>query len=248
MKIVVQCILHYGREWLFHSMRSVRPFVDEIRVFYTPQPSFFVPGQRTPGPCPEHRSELYAIAEQFDAIWDERRYRSEGQHRDYARGICAAAGADIILVVDADELWLPEHLKWMLEYVQTQDPCIWRVNMIHFWRSLGWVCRDGMWPERIFMPKRLPASVDCYLPDDKCQPLHMGYAQSPDIIRYKMSIHAHWYELRSGWFEKKFMTWKPGMIDVHPTGVDTWAPEPFDKSLIEDLVGDHPYYHLEIIE
>ena len=244
MKITAQYILHYGKEWLFHSMRSVRPFVDEIRVFYTPKPSH---GQKTNVPCPEHRDELFDIACQFDAICDEHLYKNESQHRGYARDMCVMTGADIILVVDADEIWLPEQLKWVLEHVQTQDPCTWRVNMIHFWRSLGWVCRDNMWPERILMPKH-PSSVENYIPSDRCRPLHMGYAQSLDIVRYKISIHGHKHEFRWRWFAEKFAGWKPGMIDVHPTSENVWAPEPFDKSLIEDVVGDHPYFHLELIE
>jgi hypothetical protein len=245
MKIIAQYILHYGKEWLFHSMRSVRPFVDEIRVFYTPQPSH---GHSSHIPCPESRGELYAIAEQFDAIWDEGIYQHEGQHRDHAYDECVDAGADIILVVDADEVWLPEQLKWVLERVHTESPRNWCVNMLHFWRSLGWVCRDNMWPERILMPKRLPVVENGYIPSEYCQPLHMGYAQSPGIIRYKISIHGHKNEFRPWWFSKKFMAWEPGMKDVHPTCENTWTPEPFDKSLIEDVVGDHPYFQLEVIE
>ena len=101
-----------------------------------------------------------------------------------------------------------------------------------------------MWPERIIQPQGVGEG---YIPQGVCQPLHMGYAQSVDITRYKISIHGHKHEFRSGWL-KKFVTWKPGVMDVHPVGVNTWTPEPFDKSLIEDLVGDHPYFHLETIE
>ncbi len=85
MKIIARYLLHYGKEWLFHSMRSVRPFVDEIYVFYSPQPSR---GQGpAPRPCPDSRDELFSIAEQFDAIWDERLYPLPGQHALYVRTI-----------------------------------------------------------------------------------------------------------------------------------------------------------------
>jgi len=67
-------------------------------------------------------------------------------------------------------------------------------------------------------------------------------------MQYKMSIHGHKNEFRPNWFAEKFMAWKPGMTDVHPTSVDVWTPELYDKSLIEDVVGDHPYFHLEMIE
>ena len=223
--------------------------MDEIRVFYTPKPSH---GYMTSMPCPETRDELYAIAKQFDAVWDERLYKWEGQHRDYAAAMCTDAGADIILVVDADEVWLPEQLKRVVGHVEEYAGVdtvakyrIWRVNMVHFWRSLGWVCRDGMWPERVIVPGGRGGG---YISQHMAQPLHMGYAQSPGIVKYKISIHGHKGEFRPEWFEKKFLAWAPGVRDVHPTCVNTWDPEPYDKDLIEDVVGDHPYFPLEIVE
>ena len=221
--------------------------MDEIRVFYTPQPSH---GHASSIPCPEFRSELYSIAEQFDVVWHDGLYAHEGQHRDYAYDACVGAGADIILVVDADELWLPEQLKWVLGYVRCKNPRNWCVNMLHFWRSLGWVCRDNMWPERIIMERQaLPKQLDTrHLSPLKCRPLHMGYAVSLETMQYKMPIHGHTQLFRPGWFEEKYAGWKPGVVDVHPTDYpDVWTPEPFDKSSIEDLLGDHPYFHLETI-
>lgn len=245
MKITASYILHYGKQWLFHSMRSVRPFVDEIRVFYTPKPSH---GHTSRLQCPETREELYEISKQFDVVWHEGLYPQEGYHRDYAVASCGAAGAGIILVVDADEIWLPEELKSALDYVQGDSRRIghYCVNMLHFWRSLRWVCKDGMWPVRIIVPAC--DHVTGYVSIDRCQPLHMGYAQTPEIIKYKMSIHGHKDEIRPNWFEQKFLAWQSGMGDVHPTCVDTWTPRPYDKGLISDVVGDHPYFHSEIIE
>lgn len=246
MKITASYILHYGKQWLFHSMRSVRPFVDEIRVFYTPKPSH---GHTSQLQCPETRDELHSISKQFDAVWHEGLYSQEGQHRDYAIASCKDAGADVILVVDADEIWLPEELSWALSEVTHGDLAgkygQYRVNMLHFWRSLDWVCRDNMYPLRIICCR---PPIEGYLQHDKCQPLHMGYAQTPEIIEYKMSIHGHKAEIRPGWFEQKFLAWEPGMGDVHPTCEDTWTPRPYDKGLISDVVGDHPYFHLGVIE
>lgn len=244
-KTTASYILHYGREWLFHSMRSVRPFVDEIRVFYTPKPSH---GHTSQLQCPETREELHTISKQFDAVWHEGLYPQEGQHRDYAIANCKEAGAEVILVVDADEIWLPEELKYALDYVRNNPFRIgrWCVNMLHFWRSLRWVCNDSMWPTRIIVPTR--GHGIGYVSHNECQPLHMGYAQTPEIIEYKMSIHGHKDEIRPGWFGQMFLAWRPEMGDVHPTCEDTWTPKPYDRNLISDVVGDHSYFHLEIIE
>lgn len=242
-RIVACCTLHNGLEWLSHSMRSVDPFVDEIRIYYTEEPSH---GHKTDLVCPEPRSAMKKVADGFGAYWHDGAYSYEGQHRDFAYGDCAKAGADIILVVDADEIWLPENLLSALKFVQ-RNPEVrrWRVNMLHFWRSLGWVCRDGMWPERIHVPSGF---LEGYIPPAVAQPLHMGYAQTPGLVYYKIRIHGHRAEFRFRWFEDKFMAWEPGMKDVHPTCEDTWTPEPYNRAQIADVVGDHPYFQLDLIE
>jgi len=245
-KIVACYCLHYGIEWLKWSMRSVEPFVDEIRVYYTPKPSH---GYSSNLLCPDSRDELKAIADEFGVIWHDGLYEREGQHRDFAYDDCIKNGADTILVVDADELWKPEDIRTALEYVSVghqsgyPDHRRWRVNMIHFWKSLNWVCRDNMWPERIIIPSSGNA-VEGYIPQHIAQPLHMGYAISDELMRYKISIHGHKAEFRPNWFEEKFLNWN-GVGDVHPTCVDTWTPEPFHKNSIYDLVHDHPYFQLE---
>lgn len=231
-------VLHYGREWLFHSMRSVRPYVDEIFVFYTPKPSF---GHSTSLPCPETREELMEISKQFGVKWFEGEYVREQQHRDSAVVVCDRAGADTILVVDADEVWDPDHLKGVLNYVDGSKVKEWRVNMRHFWRSLNWICDDPCMPVRVIVPG---GAGEGYLPVELGKVWHMGYAQSSRIIRYKMAIHGHANVIPPGWFKNVFLKWKPGVNDVHPTNEDFWHPKLFDKQEVESLVGDHPYYRL----
>lgn len=243
MKIVACCTLHNGEEWLEYSLRSVRPYVDDIMVFFTPTPSH---GHSTNVPFPENVDRMREIVASFDGMWDERTYSHEGHHRDFAYAACFECGADIVLVVDADEVWLPEDIRCALLFIdRRRDVKEWRVNMIHFWRSLRWMCRDNMWPLRIISAK---GSGEGYIPREVCQPLHMGYAQSLAIIKYKMGIHGHRNEFRPRWYEEKFLMWEPGIGDVHPTCVDTWYPELYDVALICDVVGDHPYYDMEVIE
>jgi hypothetical protein len=66
-------------------------------------------------------------------------------------------------------------------------------------------------------------------------------------MNYKWLIHGHKGELRPNWHQQKFRNWHPGMTDVHPTNDDFWDPVPYDKYQIEGLIGDHPYFPLEII-
>lgn len=239
MKIIASYILHYGKEWLYWSMRSVAPFVDKIRVFYTPKPSH---GHGTELACPDSENELFYIAGEFGAVWHKGTYMHEGEHRDFAIKACVDAGADLILVVDADEIWDPDVLSNALTQACEGNAYAWRVHASHFWRSVNWICYDEAMPVRIIKPS---GHGEGYVIGPGFW--HFGYAQSPELMRYKMSIHGHKNELRPGWFEEKFLGWKPGMGDVHPTNRDFWNSEPFDRQKLVDLIGDHPYYKDGII-
>jgi len=240
-------ILHYGEEWLSWSMRSVRSLVDEIYVFYTYQPSH---GHSTSLKNPESRDNLYDIARPYFPIWhDAVRYDHEGVHREAAVEACRSAGADLVVVVDADEIWDQEVLQNAISYAKSMPYRSFRIGMRHFWRSLKWVCDDPSMPTRLI---RVDLSREFggeeYFHDGKV--FHMGYAQSPDIIYYKQSIHGHKNHWRDGWFGNAFMQWRPGDKDVHPTNENFWNPEPFvdDGGKLEYLISDHPYWNKDIIE
>jgi hypothetical protein len=118
--------------------------------------------------------------------------------------------------------------------------------MQHFWRSTKWICHDGAAPTRIFRPKA-PNNAENYI-SIPYKVFHLGYAQSPRIIYYKQDIHGHKVDWRQDWFENKFMSWKPGDDDVHPTNVNFWTPVLYeDSGELERLIGDHPYYGMNLI-
>lgn len=243
--IAAYYIIHYGREWFNWSLRSIRDYVDEIFVFYTPTPSH---GHLSDLDNPERRDELYNISIPYNVHWrDCQQFRHEGEHREFAVHYCVNAGADEILVVDADEIWRPVFLERVLEDAKISESRVHRVNMAHFWRSTKWVCYDEAFPTRIIMPKLRVDTPEKYHNHGKV--FHFGYAQSPDIIKYKMSIHGHKAEWRGDWFDSKFLAWQPGVGDVHPTNKNYWYPElynDFDGEL-EKLIGDHPYCSVDII-
>jgi hypothetical protein len=237
--------LHYGKEWLKWSMRSVREHVDEIHVFYVSKPSH---GTQTPIPCPETETEIRDIVDEFDAVWWEcPHFHWEGEHRDFAVNVLKhQRKADTILVVDGDEVWTPEHLTYA---ILAAEKCNTRNNLVymrHFWRSLKWVCDDLAAPVRILRPNGI-GDIN-YIDGGKV--FHMGYAQSPSIIEYKQQIHGHKAEWRDGWFDDIFIDWMPGDEDVHPTNIDFWTPHKYydESDVLKQLVGDHPYWGLDIIE
>lgn len=240
--------LHYGAEWLRWSLRSIRPYLDEIYVFYTAAPSF---GHGTELPNPESRDQLYEIAKLFGVHWhDADRYDWEGKHRDAAVQTLTEDGADLILTIDADEVWDGRHLEAAFAEARQYNSYVNRCAFRHFWRSLGYVCLDGAYPSRIFLPKS--PRTEHYIGENVGVVNHFGYAQSTRLIEYKMAIHGHKGEWRPEWFERDWLGWTPETAATygrraHPTSADYWEPVPFNRRELAYLVGDHPYFDLPLI-
>jgi hypothetical protein len=244
MSVAAVYCLHYGAEWLEWSLRSVADFADQIYVLYTRWPSH---GHLTSLPCPETRDDLIDVVNKFNVIWyDVGPFQWEGQHRDLSISIANDGGFDQALVVDADEIWDASHLADFIAFSRASNSKIVRVAMHHFWRSTNWYCRDDASPIRLFNLKKFGGEV--YYPLDGQRVFHMGYAQSPKLIEYKMSIHGHKNELRPDWYNNKFLSWHPGDTDVHPSGIGTWNPVQWkDDGTLQVLIGDHPYWGKDII-
>lgn len=245
MSVAACYVVHYGREWLAWSMRSIQSVVDSIFVFYSVTPSH---GHTSGLRCPEPRAPLWDIGKRFGANFiDCGPFGWEGAHRDYAVNYITDRGFDQILVVDADELWTPSVAEALLKESAESNARYTRVGMRHFWRSLKWVCDDGAMPLRVINTMRQDS--EHYFAYDKGRCFHMGYAQSLDIVRYKISVHGHKGEFRPNWFEEKFVGWHPGILDVHPTNErNFWDPKPYvDDGQLELLCWDHPYWDMELI-
>lgn len=248
MKVMAYYALHYGREYLKWSIRSVLPYVDEVHIFYTPYPSF---GYWTEEFSPENKFDIAftiadLLAENGNVFWHEydRKGGTEGLHRDHCIKYLANRGADVILPVDFDEIYTPKVIEHLLEVMSAKYSRIYRVNMMHFWRSFHYVCFDPAYPVRGINLDVSASTEETYINENyKCW--HFGYAQSPKVVRYKSLIHGHRSEWRDNWFVLKFLNWKEDDDDVHPTNVDFWSPVLFyfmrDPDFV-DLLYDHPYY------
>lgn len=248
MKIVAYFVLHYGAEYLAWSVRSVQECVDEFVFVYSPRPTF---GHDTKLECPDTEEQLQKEAYRFlkkPAIWYRGTWARETDHRFKALELAVKQGADLILWVDADELWDPQTLSQALQTCARRPEKQIRVRFVHFWRSFNWVCEDPMMPTRIINPN---GKGEWYLAPQDCPVLHFGYAQSPRTIQYKQDIHGHKGEWRLGWFEKKFLGWQPEMEDTHPTcDGGFWTPQPASIRLeqkTQQLLHDHPYFGLDLI-
>lgn len=247
MKIVGYMALHYGKDYMESAIRSVIDVVQEFHILYTREGSH---GTRIQAPCPETEDELFAIAAQFGwhkVYWHSGAWSSEGRQRDMIHQI--APDADIILVVDADEIWSPRLVDVAIKLHEDSDgPYRLRAPMVHFWRSFKRaIVHDPAFPERVIYPQKANKTIGG-LPYVG-HIAHMGYAQRPEIIAYKMKIHGHLKEFRTDvdWFQDVFMANR--QHDCHPIGSDYWNAEPVNPlDYMPIWMTAHPYFHCEVIE
>lgn len=247
-KIVAYTALHYGKSYLASAIRSVIDTVDEWWILYSDVGSH---GTRTDIPCPDTREELLAIAQAAAGSklgWVDGRWGRETDQRSMIHEL--APDADVILVVDSDEIW-PDGLasRIVADYEKQAN---WygvirhlQIPMIHYWRSFyRAIVHDPAAPVRVIFPKveqgngSLAARIN-----------HFGYAQPPDIIRYKLQTHGHIHEFRRDvdWFNDVFMANR--QTDCHPIGSEWWNPEtvnPWDYLPV--WMQEHPFANLEVIE
>ncbi len=258
MKVIAYIPLHYGAEYLRQAAESVEPFVDQLLVYYTPQPSYGHPASDVENPDGGRRGEekLRACCDAIPAHklhWHQvMAPHTEGDHRGAAVATALNLGATIILPVDADEIWEQTALESLLRQAVNFQGGASRFlvrNFVHFWRSFDWCCRDVWAPVRILKPAASGSGGDFTFSDDEIVGdaiYHFGYAQSEAITRYKWTIHGHQNELRPGWFDEIFLD-ETRKTDLHPVVKDWWNAVEFDKATLPAALHKHPYYDLRVI-
>lgn len=242
MKIIAYTALRYGADYLGSAIRSVIDSIDEYHVLYALEPSH---GHWTDAPCPETRDELHAIAEIAAGNklrWHEDRWHHEGLQRDSIYQY--APDADVILVLDADEIW-PEHINfWAVGQFSERNI---RFPMVHFWRSFHKAfLHDPAYPVRIILPKN--AGGD-WTATNNPPIAHFGYAQRPAIVEYKWKIHGHLNEYRRdcNWFQDVYLSNR--QTDCHPVGSEYWNAEDVNPAdYLPAFMLNHPFANMEVIE
>lgn len=254
-KVVGYCCLHYGLPYLEWSIRSVIDHVDEFYCLYSPHGSH----NGNPGILPpiDSEADLLAAAHRGAGnklVWVKGEWTHEGQQRDSINQY--APDADVILVVDSDEVWGEGVAYGILHSPSflSLDVREWRIPIIHYWRSFyKCVLHDPAFPIRVIVPKRSgnSATYEPYPNDGYTFAInHFGYALPPEYIAYKWGgIHGHQAELRRDvdWFADKFMA--NAQTDCHPVGSEYWNPERIDPmDYMPRFMMQHPYFFKQVIE
>lgn len=237
--------LHYGTDYLYWALRSIRDDVDQHVILYCPHGSH---GVKTDRRCPDSRAELQRQAELAigkKLLWIDGDWNYENEQRESIYQY--VPDADVILVVDADEIWGPGLAQRMIVGAD-QGVRTLRAPVMEYWRSFHYAEQKNLvFPERAIYPHN-PRGEAGYVQLSINRPRinHMGYAQRSEIVEYKQHTHGHIGDWREGWFERKFAANE--MDDCHPTNEHYWYPtrvEPLDY--MPSWMADHPYFNLEVI-
>lgn len=251
IKALGNICLHYGSDYLEYAIRSMYNCVDEILILYSPKPSH---AADQGVPCPETEEQLYAIAQDNDPDgkikWFQGNWKQENAQRNYAHEHAKLNGFNILVTTDADEVWWSDEVLnalIQLTYERKAKSCL--VWMRHLWRSFNFICDDGMRQERLHYIGDDRQDLIYAEPNDHNQVWHFGYARKPSAIHYKIGIHGHsaeWLQPKEKWFANKFLPFPPAQ-ETHPCCKGVWNPAAFDKAELPEMMREHPYYNLEVI-
>lgn len=246
--------LHYGKDYLKQAIQSVYNSVDEILILYTDKPCH---GRGTNLECPDTKKELINVAmHAVDSgfmddkiIWIDGNWNAENEQRNTAHTYARKNGFNVLVCVDADEIWIEKYLKELIQltYDRKASKCL--VWMRHLWRSFNFICDDGMRQERLWYIGNDTLDL-IYAPMPENQMWHFGYARGFKEVEYKISIHGHsaeWLQPKELWFENKYKRFPP-VDNVHPVCEAVWFPQPFHKELLPEFMRSHEYYNLDEIK
>lgn len=243
MNIVAVTRAHYGCDYIRAVVQSTEGFAEKHAVLYTPVPTF---RHSAPVPNPDSEAELHSIA---SAAGGARLEWLTGLPVEVDTAFKQFPSADIILELDADEVIEPLLCRDIIERYSRGELTArsYRLPLIHFWRSFGYVCRDGNHPPRLYLPHN-SGQDGVYYPSGAGHILHFGYARRIVDMEYKIALSAHRDEFRKTWWDDTFMAFPDRLMDLHPISPDFWNAEAYDKTRLPDCLREHPYYQLDKIE
>lgn len=245
--IVAYCALHYGKSYLGSAIRSVIDAVEEFHILYTDKPSH---GSSTSLPCPDTEDELRAIAEQAAGSklrWHKGNWRQENEQRNSIEQY--APDADVILIIDSDEVWRDETLKLLEEEIDYNGRYI-TIPFFHIYRNFHHaVMHDPAAPPRILFPKNTTGLI---AHASQAQAItHFGYCQPAEYMRYKLNIHGHKHQLAYSADEYTDLIYldPTRWTNLHPVGSEWWSAEAINpRDAMPEWMLDHPYAKLDIVK
>ena len=238
MKVLGFMSIHYGLEYLKESLLSIKDHVEGMVISYVHKPSH---GFKTILDCPDKAEDIRNVCQEVlgnKLIWDEAEfYGAENIHRSVAKKY--SQGFDLILTIDADEIFEPTEINNALNYAYTHSERYYGINgYLNFWRSFDYVCLDGFRPIRIenLNNHNSIQNLNCHLTI-----YHFSTAQSKAVMEYKYSCFGHANEIKADYLEKVFYKWTPenNFGDLHPVSINLWNAVQYDKNKMPDFLKKH---------
>lgn len=238
--------LHFGLPYIEYAMRSVLDVVDQYIIMYSPVANH---GVYKPGlACPETRDELadvaFSVAPECTRWFGHDGWHGEGEQ--FKAG-WAYTDADVIVKLDADELWPPGLLADAIAYGIEQQAREIRVPLVHYWRSFHKAfTHDPAAPGRIYLREFTSGETTYTPPETMGRIHHFGYAMPLDLMRYKWQTHGHSPEFRRdvNWFDDIYAANR--QYGCHPIGSDAWMQT--EDVTPPSFLLDHPFARLSVIE
>ena len=247
MKTVAYMALHYGKPYIQYAIRSVIDVVSEFHILYSDKPSH---GYATNMVCPDTENDLHALAWESAGLklkWHNGDWKQENQQRNAIAQY--APDADIVLVVDSDEVWRPETLDLLMGNYDIYKSSYVAIPLYHFYHNFRHaMINDPASPPRILFPKN--AGMPFTVTSLKYAISHFGYCQPVEYLRYKLSCHGHKAELRFTPDEYVAMYLdRNHWTDLHPVG-HQWERAEVVRPLdyMPAFMKEHPYFNLEWVE
>lgn len=238
--------LHFGLPYLSDAMRSLLDVVDSFFIMYSPVANHGVSSNGLV--CPESREDLleaaYSAAPEKTRWFDYDGWHGEGEQ---FKAAWPHTDADVIVKLDADELWSPGLLADAIAHGIEQQAREIRVPLRHYWRSFYKAFTgDPAAPGRIYL-REFEAGETTFSPYyERDRIHHMGYALPVDLMRYKWQTHGHRPEFRRDcdWFRDVYATNR--QTDCHPIGSDSWMQT--EDVVPPSFLLNHPFARLSVIE
>jgi hypothetical protein len=246
MRVIGFMPIHYGKEYLKESLTSIKDHCEKVVVAYTPNGSH---GYRSNFVCPDTEQDIFNVANEVlgdKLIWDKYdNYSAENEHRRRVHNY--SHDYDLVLSIDADEVFEPKELNTALVYAYVNKERYYGIKgYVNFWRSFDYACYDGFRPIRIenLRAENNHQNLECPLTI-----YHFSTAQSEAIMRYKYNVFGHASEIRSDWLQTKHYAWTPenNFGDLHPVSLNLWNAVKFDKNKLPEFLKQHPNFDKKLI-
>lgn len=221
MKIGVEVIAYNDDDFLKAAL-SPLACLDQIAILINKKPWF---GEAW---APDRTLE---ISREF-ARKDKKYWVIEGdwpsEHEQRNHGLRVLYDCDVVLIVDADEIWESEKLVNFVEIARRtyHKSAAWTVPCYVYWKNPNWILlpNDGhrmlsaVKPDRVaFVQGRLISGGPIESLGNDFKVHHFSYVRRTDErIKRKIASFNHAPEIVGDWYEKVWLKWEPGMQDLHP--------------------------------